>query len=608
MPNEHIAAYLSDYLRQPSGAGYAVLLTGAWGSGKTFFIKRHFEEQETSRHLYVSIHGASSDTDLRNRFVFAAYPILKSKKARAWGSIARSAIGAFGIESDLKAEDLLEYDQYDVIIVDDLERAILPLEAVFGFINQLVEHEGQKVILIGSEDVIRSGNDKFKEIKEKTIGFTLRVVPDVEATVASIESKSPTHLAQAIREFRSDIISVFQSSGTDNLRVLSQALNEYAPIAEIVEQDDRLSRSFRRDTLKLFLAISFGYKAGHIDRGDIKSREGSAFSRIFSSDDGQPADSMELLDQKFPDVDLYSVSLDNEYLESKVCDGWHREDYLLRTIGDATAQSDPLSNPEWRNAWHYMDGNDDVTKSSFALMINKFKNREYDDAGEILHVFALLLEARTLGFLDWSDHRALREGKAYIDDLVKAGRLPSFGDDYLGGFRHGAAYGLGFTNPSQPRFGEFWQYFQRRSDDGKREKLSERIRAAAANMTTDPATLSNMISSSEVDREAYSLPILVELDAKEFATKFLASEGQGQREIMLGIATRYESNHNTDVLRKERPWLKKLRQSINGQLRGADRLTRVRIARLVEWALERPLGLDAVQGAQQNGSEDAEVD
>lgn len=587
MVNEHIVEYLNDYLGKPSPVGYAVLITGAWGSGKTFFTKHYFDCADNVRHLYVSLHGVSTEEELRNRFVFAAYPLLESKKARAFGSIARSAIGVFGIKSDLTAKDLFEYDQFDVLVVDDIERAMLRLETVLGFISQLVEQEGRRVVLIGSENVLRNETKKFKDIKEKTIGFTLELEPDVVSMLAAIIEKSPPALAATILRHALHIAVVFSESKTNNLRVLGQVLVEYAPIANVLEADHRLTNSYKEEVLGLFLAISTGYKTGEIDRSDIIGREKNKYLHLFEETPVKVDDSaMARFDASIKSVDLYSLALDNDYLESKICNGLHREEFLARTVGDAASQSDPDSNPEWRNVWNFMHGDDDLTKSSFCKVMQRFESREYKDAGEILHVFGILLEMRGLGLLGWSEARVLKEGKAYLDDLAGSGELPAFGDDYLGGFRHGAAHGLGFMSAKNAVFNRLSAYFQNLSRKVKQVSLLDGIGLAASQLSKDPTAFSKAISSSDGDNKAYSTGVLQHLNARDFATEFMASDGDKQFAIMLALGTRYTSNPYSQVLELERPWLKKLRRAINGQLRGRDRLTKVRISRLMAWNLD----------------------
>ena len=44
--NEHIEDYLDYYCNLDQSPEYAILLKGAWGSGKTWFIKKYCEKLE----------------------------------------------------------------------------------------------------------------------------------------------------------------------------------------------------------------------------------------------------------------------------------------------------------------------------------------------------------------------------------------------------------------------------------------------------------------------------------------------------------------------------------------------------------------------------------
>ncbi len=43
-PNKHIEEYFDYYFDAKKNFEYAVLLNGAWGSGKTWFIKKYIEK------------------------------------------------------------------------------------------------------------------------------------------------------------------------------------------------------------------------------------------------------------------------------------------------------------------------------------------------------------------------------------------------------------------------------------------------------------------------------------------------------------------------------------------------------------------------------------
>ncbi|HYI40825.1 MAG TPA: P-loop NTPase fold protein [Allosphingosinicella sp.] len=597
MLNEHVVRYLDEYLAKIEPR-YAVLITGAWGSGKTFLLKNYFQESRGVGHLYVSLYGVASEQELRTRILATAYPLLESKKAKAFGSLARSALGIVGITTDLTADQLLEYDQYDTIILDDLERALLPTEAVLGFVNQLIEHGGKKVVLAASEDVLRSAHPKFKEIKEKTIGFTLAVRPDVGPALAALAERSPKALASTIKNNAGAIVELFQAVGTENLRVLAQALDDYGPLAEVFETDERIGKAFKSEALLLFLALDLAYKTGRIEREDLKGRQANPFNQVFErSGEATEEDRMDRLQAAVSVVDLHSRVLDSQYLESRICDGLHRPDYLARGIGDAAAISDPEANAEWRNVWWFMQNDEALTRASFSKMLDKFNARAFSDPGEILHVFGLLLEAAKLDLLRWSDARVLREGKAYLDDLDRSGNLLPLGEDFLGQFSHGAAHGLGFTNGRHPVFVELKRRYLSLSEAARVRDLQNEVREAAYTLANEPTKFTALVRRQD-ERRVDSMPILHILGAKTFAQSFMLCDAPAQFEIMSALGGRYGDNGHSEVLAVERKWLSELRRAIVSLLRGRERLTKTRINRLIAWNID-----EAIDGSGEAGDQ-----
>ena len=52
--NEHIESFLNHYIDLAIAPEYAVLLTGEWGSGKTFFIKNFLESKKDDKKIIKS--------------------------------------------------------------------------------------------------------------------------------------------------------------------------------------------------------------------------------------------------------------------------------------------------------------------------------------------------------------------------------------------------------------------------------------------------------------------------------------------------------------------------------------------------------------------------
>lgn len=73
--NQHISQYLESYLQTIEKPDFAVLITGGWGSGKTFFIKNFLGGEKKKIYemltdcerytvLYISLFGVKNRYDI----------------------------------------------------------------------------------------------------------------------------------------------------------------------------------------------------------------------------------------------------------------------------------------------------------------------------------------------------------------------------------------------------------------------------------------------------------------------------------------------------------------------------------------------------------------
>ena len=94
--NKHIEEFLDYYLNKEQFPDYAVLITGCWGSGKTYFIRKYLEGKgaagkdvvktfdwltdcEKYAVVYVSLFGAKSREEMDKRGLEKLHPILNSE-------------------------------------------------------------------------------------------------------------------------------------------------------------------------------------------------------------------------------------------------------------------------------------------------------------------------------------------------------------------------------------------------------------------------------------------------------------------------------------------------------------------------------------------------
>lgn len=179
LDDEKICAILIDYL-QNDKTNQAVLIDGEWGSGKTYFICNVFMEKfealkkkkelcKSKELLYLSLYGMTNTDEIQTAIYEKMLEkcITKniSKKAvlpmKVLQKLAPAGLECFGINGVDKLKDVVKDIKpiSDMVIVfDDLERCNIEINEVLGYINNLVEHNNVKAIILANEkEIWRSG-------------------------------------------------------------------------------------------------------------------------------------------------------------------------------------------------------------------------------------------------------------------------------------------------------------------------------------------------------------------------------------------------------------------------------------------------------------------
>lgn len=172
---------------------YAVMIDGAWGSGKTYFVKnvllKKIESNE-KRVLYVSLYGVSDIQELGKKLYLDFLLKDKSKLVMEHTELVENVIGTMiDIGSpfmgklgdiDIKERKIKNIVQNAVkhicpmkncvLIFDDLERCDCSIQDILGYINGFVEQAGMKVIIIANQEELR------KKIDAQTLAMQIRAV------------------------------------------------------------------------------------------------------------------------------------------------------------------------------------------------------------------------------------------------------------------------------------------------------------------------------------------------------------------------------------------------------------------------------------------------
>ena len=312
--------------------------------GKTHFwnhkIRKKIESMQLNGRryttIYMSLYGISNLEDISKK-IFIETTQLMDKNLRKYmdtneqttiPEYAKTGIDManfFGVTQSGNKVDYAEFFSTDdkVLCFDDLERANVDVIDILGYINNFVEHDHIKTIIICNEkelsaklkssnlemktfiatylldkqdelnktdkpivekiqqkieNVFDKAND-YERIKEKLIGETFEYAPKFDYIINGIlmRYENNADLIRFLRENTRLIISTFERSGTRNLRILKHALNDFKKIYEMVNKFYPNTNHRVMQTMLIFtIAISFEIKAGKVTKDkfiNIKDNE-----------------------------------------------------------------------------------------------------------------------------------------------------------------------------------------------------------------------------------------------------------------------------------------------------------------------------------------------
>lgn len=221
--------YILHYLLKDK-TGTAIMLTGEWGSGKTYYIENKlvpFLKEHNATSVVVSLYGLD-DISMISKSIYMELRMhtlggKHSETVTTGKVIAKNVIknitGLAGINLGLSDDDLSElYESVNLkdklLILEDVERSNINITNLLGYVNGLVERDRVKVLLVANENEILRKNDnkfnfdfakihekkdekkqeikvpeevkKYLRIKEKTISDTIQFNSDYEQAVIQI--------------------------------------------------------------------------------------------------------------------------------------------------------------------------------------------------------------------------------------------------------------------------------------------------------------------------------------------------------------------------------------------------------------------------------------
>ncbi len=337
---------IEEYIRKPY-TDYAVMINGEWGSGKTHFwnnkLRKRLEVIKNKsgkpyKTIYISLYGINSIEEISKKIFLETNPVITKTLKKFADNTDGNVIPEY-VKTGVDIANLYGTMQVDggridfakmfttddkILCFDDLERANIDIIDILGYINNFVEHDGIKTILICNEkelaikfknnniemktliatlmleketkarkatlvdtieepvankleEKVESIFDRanaYERIKEKLVGECFEYVPEYSYILSGMIMRYSYNkpFEKFLKMEIGTIINTFNKTNTRNLRVLKHALNDFERIYDNVTKEySNISNEVLKTILVFTIAISFEIKVGNVVKAKFSS-------------------------------------------------------------------------------------------------------------------------------------------------------------------------------------------------------------------------------------------------------------------------------------------------------------------------------------------------
>lgn len=185
MKTDELNQYIKHYIEKDQTKS-AIMLTADWGTGKSYYINNKLipflSDERNGEHecIVISLYGIRNIDSISKSIYFESRAkFLKSKTELATTgklfatTIAKNITGIFGISLDFTETQLNElYQSIDLtkklLIFEDIERTEINIIELLGYINNLVEIDNVKVLLVANEkEILKKYIAESNDLKSK---------------------------------------------------------------------------------------------------------------------------------------------------------------------------------------------------------------------------------------------------------------------------------------------------------------------------------------------------------------------------------------------------------------------------------------------------------
>lgn len=316
MTYQELNQYILHYVTEDKTKS-AIMLTAPWGTGKSYYIQNELkpflekEENGKIKCLIVSLYGLKDLFEVSKAlYLESRIRLLNNTSEKvttgkfATKTILKGVTSFFGIDlshSDKEMQELFESVDFSgkLIILEDLERSGIDILEVLGYVNNLVEQDGVKVLLVANEDEIiqykpietenkeeqetaelldRLSDHKnrlftdntitYLKVKEKTVSDTIQFKEDYKTAIKDIIQTFSNKTLNNFLDSESveTILKIMETCKTSNLRSFIYSCQKVSDIFRKIDEQYLSKKDFTQAVFFGVLFFVLKQKAGKTDK------------------------------------------------------------------------------------------------------------------------------------------------------------------------------------------------------------------------------------------------------------------------------------------------------------------------------------------------------
>ncbi|MBB2143956.1 hypothetical protein GM921_00535 [Pedobacter sp. LMG 31464] len=572
--NEHIKTYLIRFEQMPVAPGYAMLLRGNWGSGKSWFIKDYMKENPEN-YIYISLYGISSFREIEDAFFVQLHPLLGSKGMKFAGKFLTTVLKATlkidlngdgkedlevaGKIPSLDVESMAKKLDGRTIIFDDLERCSVELQSLLGYINQLVENMDMKVVVIANEvELIKlnledpNSKIRYTSVKEKLIGKSFDLKADYLSAFKCFCNEIDYSNASKILSDNQELIrGIFESAKYGNLRHLRQSVLEFVHFYEFLPKNKLQKPGLLTHILELFFSISFEVRMGKIQEDQLHKIFLIDFQVSSSTKEKEPC--QEIRD-KYPVFRNYNHPLDTNQLIAFFRYGLADKQLLEKSVKNSVYFLDE-NTPDWVKLYYFQT----IEEKDFNLLrvhiTNSLKNKTIDHLEILMHVVGNLCNLSNLDIIPIKISAIIKLGTACLKNIIANTSVNT-----LSYFSGSHSLGLSYQGLMIKEVNDFQQLILQSIIEKKGEVRPKLAQELMDLMQTNLQLFVQQVTVTNFSQSVYyDTPIFIHIEPQKFSDLIWQTSNAARVEIGEAFSRRYIHQFKAQLL-PELEWLIKVKE------------------------------------------------